>query len=142
MRLADDRGEVVLAVALEADVAQHDHLVVALDLLEGALEHRHRVLLVAAEPLAIGAHHAAGRVEEALALRVVAGPAQERLHRLLGLGHGGPLDRLRVELDQRLRIDPVHPVSLHFQGRSHAIRTCPARHPGLDSSTPSWLTAG
>src|SRR5690606_30095498 len=38
VRLADDRCHVVLAVAFELDVAQHDHLVVAGDLLEGALE--------------------------------------------------------------------------------------------------------
>ena len=37
MDLADDRHHVVLAVGFEADVAQHHDLVVALDLLEGAL---------------------------------------------------------------------------------------------------------
>jgi hypothetical protein len=39
VRLADDRHHVVLAMALEADVGQHDDLVVAVDLLERAREH-------------------------------------------------------------------------------------------------------
>ena len=49
---ADDRRHVVLAVALELDVAQHHHLVVALDFLEGALEVVGRVLGIAGEPVA------------------------------------------------------------------------------------------
>ena len=36
VRAADDRRHVVLAMAFELDVAQHDHLVVAVDFLEGA----------------------------------------------------------------------------------------------------------
>jgi hypothetical protein len=38
VRAADDRRHVMLAVALELDVAQHDHLVVAFDFLEGAAQ--------------------------------------------------------------------------------------------------------
>ena len=38
MGAADDRRHVVLAVRLELDVAQHDHLVVAADFLEGAAQ--------------------------------------------------------------------------------------------------------
>src|SRR5690606_13998134 len=49
VRLADDRRHVVLAVALELDVAQHDHLVVSGDLLEGALEVLARIVGIAAE---------------------------------------------------------------------------------------------
>ena len=85
VHLADDRHHVVLAMALEADVGQHDDLVVAVDLLERAREHRLRVVAVAGEELLVGAHDAAGRLEQALARRVVAGPADQRADRVLGL---------------------------------------------------------
>ena len=38
VRDADERRDVVLAMALDADVAQHDHVVVAVDVLEGAVQ--------------------------------------------------------------------------------------------------------
>ena len=68
---------------------EHDHLVVALDLLERAREHELRVVAVAAEVLLVGAHDARGRVEQPLARRVVARPAQQRADRVLGLRAGG-----------------------------------------------------
>ena len=60
MHLADDRRDVVLAMRLEADVLQQDDLVIAVGLLEGALQQRHRVLVVAAEIFAVGAHTRSG----------------------------------------------------------------------------------
>ena len=51
MGFADDRREVVLAVRLERDVAQHDHLVVAVDLVERAPQELDGILVVAAEPV-------------------------------------------------------------------------------------------
>ena len=39
----------MFAELLEVDVPQHDHLVVALDLVEGALEQRHGIDCVAGE---------------------------------------------------------------------------------------------
>ena len=75
MDLADDRGDVVLAMRLEADVLQEDDLVIAVGLLEHALQQRHRVLVIAAEIFAVGADDTVGRAEQPLALRVVAGPA-------------------------------------------------------------------
>src|SRR5690606_23976599 len=82
---ADDRRHVVFAVAFELDVAQHDHLVVAADLLEGALEVLARVLAIAAEPVAVGIDHALGRVEQAFARGIIAGPAQQGADGGLGL---------------------------------------------------------
>ena len=38
MRLADERHHVVLAVGIEGDVADEDDVVIAADILEGALE--------------------------------------------------------------------------------------------------------
>jgi hypothetical protein len=49
MHLADDRHHMVLAIGLDANVAQHDDLVVALDLLEGARQDLGRILIVAAK---------------------------------------------------------------------------------------------
>jgi hypothetical protein len=42
---------VVLAMAFEANVPQHDHFVVAFDLLEGLFQHFNRILAVAREKL-------------------------------------------------------------------------------------------
>ncbi len=80
---ADDRRHVMFAVALETDAAQHDHLVIAFDLLEGLLQDRLGVLVVAAEILFERARHAGRRFLQAIARRVVAGPADDRLERFL-----------------------------------------------------------
>jgi len=80
--LADDRRDVVLAVRFEADVLQHDDLVIPVHLLEGALQQRHRILVVAAEELGVRAHHPVRRAEQAFPLGVVAGPADQRADRV------------------------------------------------------------
>ena len=72
----DDRRHVVLAVRLEGDVAQHDQLIVAADLLEGAAQVGGRVDVVAGEPVAVGVHHALRGVLQPLAARILARPAQ------------------------------------------------------------------
>src|SRR6185436_7299248 len=75
---ADDRRHVMLAVRLEADVAQHDHLVVALDLAERAPQELERVFVVPAEPIFVGADDSARCSDEAFAIGVVADPLQQR----------------------------------------------------------------
>jgi len=92
VRAADDRHHVVLAIALDAHVPQHDHLVVTLDLLEGAREQRGGVDAVATEELLVRARDAPRRVAQAFARRVVAGPAQQRAHRGLGFLAAGTGD--------------------------------------------------
>jgi hypothetical protein len=74
MDLAADRGDVVLAMRLEADVLQRNDLVIAVRLFEGALQQRYRVLVKAAEELLVGADDALRGAEEALAFRIA--PAQ------------------------------------------------------------------
>ena len=86
MHASDDRRQMVLAKRLEADVAQHDDFVVAAGLLEGALEIFARIVVIAGEPFLIGAGDARRRGQQAFAVRIVAGPADERAHRGLGLG--------------------------------------------------------
>src|SRR5487761_2005669 len=85
MHLADDRRDVMLAVALEADVLEHDDLIVAVGLFEGAAELVGRIGGVAREIFVVGADDATGRAFEALTIRIVARPADEDAHGLLGL---------------------------------------------------------
>jgi hypothetical protein len=80
MRLAEDRDHVVLAMGLDRDVPEHDHVVVALDFLEGTGQLLVGVFVVALEELLIGADDAARRIEQALARRIVACPRDQRAH--------------------------------------------------------------
>ena len=82
---ADDRRHMVLTMRPEIDVAENDHLVVAVCLLERAAQDRVGVLAVAHKILLVGARDPLGRIEQPLALGVVAGPAEQHAHRLLGL---------------------------------------------------------
>ena len=92
----DDRGEVMLAVALEADAAQHDHLVVAFGLREGLGQDLLRVLVIAAKVFLVGARHARGRLDEAVAVGIVAGPADDGADRGLDLGAAGAGGLMRL----------------------------------------------
>ncbi len=78
----------VLAIAFEPDVAQQDDFVIAFDFLEGPLQQADRIDLVAGEQLAIGAGDAGGRVAQALARRVVAGPAEQDADGVFGFRLG------------------------------------------------------
>ena len=118
---ADDRHHVVLAVALEADVAQQNDLVVVVHLGEGAAEQRHRVDGVAPEELLVGAHHAGRRVVQSFAGRVLARPAQQGAHRLLRLRARGAVAR-RVPRGSGVEaVDQVHDAS----ARCRAGAGCP-----------------
>ena len=89
--LADDRRHVVLAMALEADAAQHDHLVIAFGLLEGLLQDLGGVLTVAREELLERARHARRRLAQAVPIRIFAGPSDDGAHRRLDFGSIRPL---------------------------------------------------
>jgi len=78
MDLADDRRHVVLAVRFEAYVAQHDHLVVAVDLVERAAQKLDGILTIAAEPVLERARNARRGSFESLAVGVVANPQEQR----------------------------------------------------------------
>jgi hypothetical protein len=56
-RPSQDRCHVMLAVAFKWNAAQHDHFVIAFDLIKGLLKDRRRVLRVADECLFKGAFH-------------------------------------------------------------------------------------
>ena len=84
--VADDRRHVMLAMALEANIAQHHHLVVARDLREGFLQDRGRVLCVAGEVFLERTGDPRRRFPKTFAIGIVAGPADQGPHRGLGLG--------------------------------------------------------
>jgi hypothetical protein len=90
MNPADDRHHVMLAVRLEPDVAQRHDFVVALDLLEGPLQHVARILVIAREELLVGAHDTVGGAGQALTTGIIAGPADQRADGGLGLLARGP----------------------------------------------------
>ncbi len=85
VRLAGERHHVVLAVRIERDVAHQHEIVVAAGLRERAVEHLGRAFLVAAEQLLIGAHEPLRRLDQALAVRIVADIGEQGAHRLFGL---------------------------------------------------------
>ena len=89
MRLADDRCDVMLAMALEADVAQDDDLVIAVGLLEGALQKLDGIGVVAGEIFLIGARDPRRRALQAFAVGIIAGIFQQEPHRRLGLVAAG-----------------------------------------------------
>src|SRR5215510_4214900 len=81
---ADDRRDMVLAMGLEPDVAQHDDLVVAANLLEGPLQVFARILEIARKPVLVSPHDARRSAEQSFAFGIIPGPANERAHGLLG----------------------------------------------------------
>src|SRR5208337_2168287 len=89
---ADDRRDVMLAMALERDAAQHDHLVVALDFGEGLAQHLRRILVVTAKILAERPYQPVRRFAQAVAVGVFADPSDDRAERLLGRGVADRLD--------------------------------------------------
>src|SRR5258708_39772116 len=86
MRASDDRRHVVLAMRLEADVAQHDHVVITFDFLEGAGQIFFGILRVTREPVLISADDTARRIEQAFPQRIVACPTEQRANGVFGLG--------------------------------------------------------
>jgi hypothetical protein len=122
---ADNGRQVVLATALEADTAQHDHLIVAFDLIEGFAQHRRRILTIADESLFQRASDARGSFNQSVAFRIVAAPADDGAHGGLDLG--------------AVRLADAVQASCQFQSvyvRAHAInllgRAWDRRHGGCD----------
>ena len=79
MRHAQNGHHVMLAMAFHADRAQHHHVVIALDLLEGAGEHGGGVLVIAGAEFFPGAHNTARRADQPFARDILADPAKDGL---------------------------------------------------------------
>jgi hypothetical protein len=94
----DEGSDMVFAVRVELDVAQHDDVVVAPHIVEGARQGFGRIIFVAAEILAEGLGHSLRGIEQAFAVRVVPGPGQQDPDGGLGFLLAGALDRLERDL--------------------------------------------
>ena len=81
----------MLAVRLERDALEQHDIVVAADLLEGAIEMVRGILAVTAAIFLPCARDALGGVEQAFAGRIVARPADQRLDRLRDIVGDGDL---------------------------------------------------
>jgi hypothetical protein len=75
MGAADNRRKMMFAVRLKPDIAQHDHLVITLDLFEGTLEESDGIVGIAGKPIVIGPGYPRRRIAQALAVGIIAGPA-------------------------------------------------------------------
>src|SRR5947208_7514818 len=78
MRTAVERHHVVLALRGEFDVADEDEIVIAGGLAKGAVEHLGRTLVIALVEFVKGFDHPARRIEQALAMWILADIAQQR----------------------------------------------------------------
>ena len=86
MRLAVERHHVMLALRGEFDVADQDEIVIAGGLAKGAVQHLGRALVIALVEFVEGFDHPARRIQQTLAVGVLADIAEQGLHRVLGLG--------------------------------------------------------
>src|SRR5437762_9143518 len=96
MRASEERHDVMLAMRVELDVAQHDDIVIAADVFERGGQCLERAFFVSLEELAIGIGDASRRVAEPLACGIIASPGNERADCRLHLC-------LRRALDRRTR---------------------------------------
>src|SRR5258708_18903016 len=71
----------MLAMGIERDVADQHELIVLADLGEGAVEQLGRAFAIAAIELAIGVDDTPGRLDQAFALRTIAGKGDQGTHR-------------------------------------------------------------
>ena len=81
----------MLAVALHLDFAEHDDVVIALNVFKGARKLLGRVHGIALEPVAIGVDHPLGSVDDAFPAGIIAGPGDEGANRLHGFFPRGAL---------------------------------------------------
>jgi hypothetical protein len=81
----------MFAMALEGNSSEHDHFIVSFDLLEGLLQEQGGVLCVAGKVLFEGARDAGRSFEQAGAIRIVAGPADDRPQRRFDFRPVGPV---------------------------------------------------
>ena len=90
--LADDRRHVMLAMALETNATQYDHLVIAFDLFEGLFQDIDRVLCIACEEFLQRARYARRRLDQAVPFGIFARPPDDGANRRLDLGSARSLD--------------------------------------------------
>ena len=82
----------MLAMALEADATEHDHLVIAFDFLEGLLQNQRGILTISGEKFFKGTRDASGSFDQSGSLWIVARPSNNRPERRFDIGSVGPTD--------------------------------------------------
>ena len=85
MGLADNRCHMVLAMRFELNIPQYDHLVVAVDLFEGSAQKFDGIFLVAAAPVFECPCYAPRSGLQALAIRVLSDPSEQRANCFFGI---------------------------------------------------------
>ena len=88
-------------MTLEANAAQHHHLVITVNLLERFLQDLGGILAIAAKVFLERANDARRRIDQAFALGIVARPANDGAYRGLDLGALGPA--VAIQALQRLQ---------------------------------------
>ena len=117
----NDRRDMMLAMAFEGDAAEHDHLVVALDLAECLVQNLVRVFVIAREIFAVSTHHTIGRLNQTVAIGVLANPLEYGAERLLGLGVA---DRRLAAARRSLKFSSLSAIALSL----FAPLRAPRRH--------------
>src|SRR5262249_51457642 len=100
--------------------------------LEGALEQRDRIYVVAGEEFLVSPGDAAWGIDQALTRGVVASPTQQGAHRLFGLFTGWPIGRgrgLRGNAGGRDDVHRARSFRVGLLGAAISIRAA-ARHIG------------
>jgi hypothetical protein len=83
----------MLAMALESNATQRNHLVITLDFLESLLQNLDRILGVTGKILFKCAGDASRRFDQTIAFRIVAGPSDNGSQSSLHLGSVRPAER-------------------------------------------------
>jgi hypothetical protein len=83
----------MLAMALESNATQRNHLVITLDFLESLLQNLDRILGVTGKILFECAGDASRRFDQTIAFRIVAGPSDNGSQSSLHLGSVRPAER-------------------------------------------------
>ena len=79
----------MFAMTFHADVAEHDHVVIAFDFFKGALKHFHRIFGIANAEFFPCARYAAGGANKPFTCRVITSPAQQDFYSGFGFFTSG-----------------------------------------------------
>src|SRR6476469_5328337 len=82
----------MLAMALEGDAAEHDHLVITFDFLEGLLQNQSGILAIAGKKFFEGTPNASGGFDQSRSLWIIARPSNDRPKCRFDIGSVGPTD--------------------------------------------------
>jgi hypothetical protein len=117
-------------------VAHQHEIVVLADLAEGAVEHLGRDFAIAAIEFLIGIHDPLGGLNQAFAVRMIAGKGDEGAHRSLRLiarGTGRRRRRRLAHMIEECSLGPRLDDSVH---NGLSVRPAEIRRPGVSPGRP------